>query len=125
MILELLLRDCSDRYLRSSIRSKFNVVSETCRLRNLLLELCCPLTQATFVYCDNVTAIYLSSKANFREKVKQGELQVSHFPYQYQIADIFTMGLPKILFDDFRASFSIRKLPDSTAGCDRVGYFNI
>ncbi|XP_021727699.1 uncharacterized protein LOC110694843 [Chenopodium quinoa] len=35
-------------------RSVANVVSEACWLRNLLLELHCPLRQATLVYCDNV-----------------------------------------------------------------------
>ncbi|XP_021749400.1 uncharacterized protein LOC110715135 [Chenopodium quinoa] len=41
-------------------RGVANVVSEACWLRNLLLELHCPLRQATIVYCDNVSAIYLS-----------------------------------------------------------------
>ena len=86
--------------------------------------------KATLVYCDNVSAIYLSGNLvhqqctkhiemdiHFvREKVKQGEVHVLHVPSLYQIADIFTKGLLKILFDDFRASLSVRKPPDSTAG---------
>ncbi|XP_021856786.2 uncharacterized mitochondrial protein AtMg00810-like [Spinacia oleracea] len=50
---------------RSSAEAEYrgveNVVAEVCWLRNLLLELHCPLRQATIVYCDNVSAIYLSS----------------------------------------------------------------
>ncbi|GJR75491.1 ribonuclease H-like domain-containing protein [Tanacetum coccineum] len=42
-------------------RSVTNVVAETCWLRNLLRELHSPLSYATLVYCDNVSAMYLSS----------------------------------------------------------------
>ncbi|KAK9137599.1 hypothetical protein Sjap_008193 [Stephania japonica] len=49
---------------RSSAEAEYrgvaNAVSETCWLRNLLLELHCPIQKATLVYCDNVSAIYLS-----------------------------------------------------------------
>ncbi|XP_057518378.1 uncharacterized mitochondrial protein AtMg00810-like [Amaranthus tricolor] len=110
-------------------RGDANVVSKTCWLCNLLLELHCPLMKATLVYCDNVSAIYLSDNPvhhqhtkhieidiHFvREKVKQGEVCVLHVPSQYQIADILIKGLPKILFDEFFASLSVRKPPDSTA----------
>ncbi|XP_047323293.1 uncharacterized mitochondrial protein AtMg00810-like [Impatiens glandulifera] len=89
----------------------------------------CSVTQATLVYCDNVSAIYLSSNPvqhqrtkhiemdiHFvREKVQRGEVRVLHVSSRYQIADIFTKGLPKILFDDFRASLSVCKAPVSTA----------
>ncbi|GJZ47416.1 copia protein [Tanacetum coccineum] len=74
---------------RSSAEAEYrgvaNVVSESCWLRNLLLEQHCPLQNATLVYCDN-------------------------------IADIFTKGLPRVLFDDFRDNLSIRPPPASIAG---------
>ena len=54
-----------------------------------------------------------------QEKVQRGKFRVLHIPSRYQIADIFTKGLPKILFDDFRSSLSVRQPPDSTAGCIR------
>lgn len=38
-----------------------NVVAETCWIRNLLLELKCPISTATLVYCDNISAVYLSN----------------------------------------------------------------
>ena len=48
---------------RSSVEAEYrgvaNVVSETCWIRNLLLELHCPIPTTTLVYCDNVSAIYL------------------------------------------------------------------
>ena len=119
---------------RSSAEAEYrgvaNVVSETCWLRNLLLELHCPVTKATLVYCDNVSAVYLSGNPvqhqrtkhveidiHFvREKVARGHVRVLHVPSRYQYADIFTKGLPRMLFDDFRSSLSIREPPASTAG---------
>ncbi|GKA13927.1 ribonuclease H-like domain-containing protein [Tanacetum coccineum] len=49
---------------RSSVEAAYrgvaNVVVETAWLRNLLCELHTPLFYATIVYCDNVSAIYLT-----------------------------------------------------------------
>ena len=115
-------------------RGVANVVSETSWARNLLLELHFPINTAILVYCDNISAVYLSDypvhhqrtkhiemDIHFvREKVKRGDVRVLHVPSRYQIADIFTKGLPQVLFNDFRSSLSIRKPPDSTAGCDRI-----
>lgn len=119
---------------RSSAEAEYrgvaNVVSESCWIRNLLLELHCPIPKATLVHCDNISAIYLSGNPvqhqrtkhiemdiHFvREKVSRGQVRVLHVPSRYQIADIFTKGLPRILFEDFRDSLSIRRPPASTAG---------
>ncbi|XP_021753820.1 uncharacterized protein LOC110719224 [Chenopodium quinoa] len=97
---------------RSSAEAEYrgvaNVVAESCWLRNLLLELRCPIRKATVVYCDNVSAVYLTSNPvqhqrtkhiemdiHFvREKVSRGQVRVLHVPSRYQIADIFTKGLP-------------------------------
>ena len=106
-----------------------NVVSETCWIRNLLLEIHFPIHTATLVYCDNVSAVYLSGNPihhqrtkhiemdiHFvREKVQRGQVRVLHVPSRYQIADIFTKGLPQILFDDSHSSLSVCQSPDSTA----------
>nr|GFB45294.1 ribonuclease H-like domain-containing protein [Tanacetum cinerariifolium] len=50
---------------RSSVEAEYrgvaNVVAETAWLRNLLRELYSPLFTATLVYCDNVSAVYLSA----------------------------------------------------------------
>ncbi|KAL9233675.1 hypothetical protein vseg_008639 [Gypsophila vaccaria] len=119
---------------RSSSEAEYrgvaNVVAETYWLRNLLLELHCPVRHATIVYCDNVSAIYLSGNPvnhqrtkhieldiHFvREKVAIDEVQVRHVPSIYQYADIFTKGLPKILFNDFRSSLNVGSPPVSTEG---------
>ena len=67
------------------------MVSESCWLRNLLLELHFSLFQATLVYCDNVSAIYLYGNPVHqctkhielyiqfvREKVACGQARVLH-----------------------------------------------
>ncbi|XP_021749912.1 uncharacterized protein LOC110715633 [Chenopodium quinoa] len=41
-------------------RGVANVVAVSCWLRSLLLKLHCPIKKATIVYCDNVSAVYLS-----------------------------------------------------------------
>ncbi|GKE39237.1 ribonuclease H-like domain-containing protein [Tanacetum coccineum] len=50
---------------RSSAKAEYrgvaNVVAETAWLRNLLRELHSPLSTATLVYCDNVSAVYMSA----------------------------------------------------------------
>ncbi|XP_013680165.1 uncharacterized mitochondrial protein AtMg00810-like [Brassica napus] len=112
---------------RSSAEAEYkgvaNVVAEACCLQNFLLEMGIPLTQATVVYCDNVSAVYLSTNPvqhqrtkhieidiHFvREKVHMGEVRVFHIPSTLQYADIFTKGLPTSLFTSFRSSLGVRK----------------
>ena len=104
---------------RSSAEAEYrgvaNAVAETIWLRNLLLELHRPVSTATIVYCDNVSAIYLSTNPvqhqrtkhieidiHFvRERVAVGTVRVLHVPSAHQYADIFTKGLPSSLFTSF------------------------
>jgi hypothetical protein len=51
-----------------------------------------------------------------REKDARGQVRVLHIPSRFQIADIFTKGLPLQLFDDFCESLNIRSPPVSTTG---------
>ncbi|KAJ9553498.1 hypothetical protein OSB04_017543, partial [Centaurea solstitialis] len=88
-------------------RSIANAVAESAWLRNLLLELRLPLSRATVVFYDNVSAI---------ERVALGHVRVLHVPSSHQFADIFTKGLPTQLFLDFRSTLSIRSPPATTAG---------
>ncbi|GJW65041.1 ribonuclease H-like domain-containing protein [Tanacetum coccineum] len=118
---------------RSSTEAEYrgvvNVVAETCWLRNLLRELHTPLSFATLVYCDNVSAVYLSSNLVQHQRTKHieidihfvrdlvatGQVRVLHVPSRYQFADIFTKGLPTALFEEFRSSLSVRCPPAQTA----------
>lgn len=61
-----------------------NVVSESCWICNLLLELHIPVNKATLVYCNNVSAIYLSGnpvqhqRTNYIEMVLNIGLGCTH-----------------------------------------------
>ncbi|GJX76622.1 ribonuclease H-like domain-containing protein [Tanacetum coccineum] len=119
---------------RSSAKAEYrgvaNIVAETAWLRNLLRELHSPLSTATLVYCDNVSAIYMSVNPvqhqrtkhieidiHFvRDMVTASQVRVLHVPSRYQYADIFTKGLPSALFEEFRSSLSVRPPPAPTTG---------
>nr|GEY35191.1 ribonuclease H-like domain-containing protein [Tanacetum cinerariifolium] len=119
---------------RSSVKAEYrgvaNAVAETCWIRNLLRELHTTLSSATIVYCDNVSAVYLSSNPVQHQRTKHididihfvrdlvatGQVRVLHVPYRFQYADIFTNGLPSTLFDEFRDSLSVRCTPARTVG---------
>ncbi|GJU97296.1 ribonuclease H-like domain-containing protein [Tanacetum coccineum] len=105
-------------------RGVVNAVIETCWLRNLLRKLHTPLSSATLVYCDNVSAFVSLIRFNInieidihfvRDLVVVGQVRVLHVPSRYQYADIFTKGLHSALFEEFRSSLSIRCPPAQTA----------
>jgi len=111
---------------RSSAKAEYravaNGVAEACWLRQLLQELYNPLRRATIVYCDNISAVYLSTNPvqhqrtkhveidlHFvRERVALGEVRVLHVPTTSQYADIFTKGLPTSIFTEFHSSLNVR-----------------
>lgn len=102
-----------DTFSRSGAEAEYhgvaNVVAETASIRNLLLELHCPLKRATVVYCDNISVVYMSHNPvqhqrtkhvemdiHFvHEKVTLGHICVLHVPSSSQFPDIFTKGLPQ------------------------------
>nr|GEZ10901.1 ribonuclease H-like domain-containing protein [Tanacetum cinerariifolium] len=110
-------------------RGVANAVAGTCWLRNLLHELHTPLSFATLVYCDNVSAVYLSRNSVQHQRTEHIEIdihfvwdlvaavqvRVLHVPSRYQFMDIFTKGLPSALFEEFRTSLSVWCPPASTA----------
>ncbi|GJU37738.1 ribonuclease H-like domain-containing protein [Tanacetum coccineum] len=57
-------------------RGVANVVVRTCWLRNLLHELHTPLSSTTFVYCDNVSVVYLSCNPVQHQRTKHIEIDV-------------------------------------------------
>ncbi|KAK9061543.1 hypothetical protein SSX86_018725 [Deinandra increscens subsp. villosa] len=90
---------------RSSAEAEYrgvaHVVAEVCWLRNLLLELGTPPRRTSLVYCDNVSAIYMSGNPiqhqrtkhieidiHFvRDQVRQGNIRVLHVPSRDTIRD--------------------------------------
>ncbi|GJV20426.1 ribonuclease H-like domain-containing protein, partial [Tanacetum coccineum] len=103
-------------------------VAETTWLRNLLRELHMTLLSATIIYCDNVSAIYLTANPVQHQRTKhieidihfvhdmvaRGHVRVLHVPSRYQYADIFIKGLPSTLFEEFHSSLSVRSSPAPT-----------
>ncbi|GKC85676.1 ribonuclease H-like domain-containing protein [Tanacetum coccineum] len=59
-------------------RGVVNAIAETCWLRNLLCEFHTPLSSATLVYCDNVSAVYLSCNPVQHQRTKHIEIDI-HF----------------------------------------------
>nr|GEX55053.1 ribonuclease H-like domain-containing protein [Tanacetum cinerariifolium] len=110
---------------RSSAEAEYrgvaNVVAETDWICNLLCELHTPLYTATLVYCDNVSAVYMSSNLVqhqrtkhieidiyfVRDFVSSGLVRILHVPLRFQYADIFTKGLPTALFIEFCSSLNV------------------
>ena len=119
---------------RSSAEAEYRVVAngvaEATWLRQLLQELHVPSRRASLVYCDNISAIYMSSNPiqhqrtkhieidlHFvREHVAIGAVRVMHVPTSAQYADIYTKGLPTSLFQEFRSSLNVRGFDDQTVG---------
>jgi hypothetical protein len=119
---------------RSSAEAEYrgvaNAATECCWLRNLLCELHIPVHKASIIFCDNVSAVYLSDNPvhhkrtkhveldiHFvRERTALGQLRVLHVPTHLQFADIMTKGLPTSLFQEFRDNLCIRSCDAVTEG---------
>ena len=111
-----------------------HAVADTVWLRQLLSELHRPIEQATIVYCDNISAVYMSGNPvqhrrtkhieiniHFvREKVALGQVRVLHMPTSAQFADIFTKGLATTPFQDIRFSLNAVEPTVDTAGDVRI-----
>jgi hypothetical protein len=59
-------------------RAMANDVAEACWLRQLLQELHAPLSKSTLIYCDNVSAVYLSTNPVQHQRTKHVEIDL-HF----------------------------------------------
>ncbi|XP_051197276.1 uncharacterized mitochondrial protein AtMg00810-like [Lolium perenne] len=123
---------------RSSAEAEYrgvaNAVAESVWLRQLLGELRCPISKATLVYCDNISAVYMSVNPvhhrrtkhveldiHFvRERVALGEFRVLHVPTRQQLADVMTKGLPTDIFQEFRSSLCVSTADITTAGGVRI-----
>ncbi|GJV94925.1 ribonuclease H-like domain-containing protein [Tanacetum coccineum] len=71
-----------DTLSRSSAKAEYrrvaNAIAETSWFRNLLRELHTPLFTATLVYCDNVSAVYMSANPVQHQRTKHIDIDI-HF----------------------------------------------
>ena len=123
---------------RSSAEAEYravaNAVAESSWLCQLLQELLCDVHKATLVYCDNVSAVYLSAypvhhgrtehielDIHFvREQVALGRVRVLHVPTAQQFADVMTKGLPALVFEEFRSSLCVSSEASTAGGVEYV-----
>nr|GEW19583.1 ribonuclease H-like domain-containing protein [Tanacetum cinerariifolium] len=101
-----------DMLSRSSAEAEYrgvaNAIAETSWIRNLLRELHTLLFTATLVYCDNVSAVYMSANPVqhqrtkhieidihfIRDKVAAGHVQVLHVPSRFYFFDKASVVAP-------------------------------
>nr|GEX10949.1 ribonuclease H-like domain-containing protein [Tanacetum cinerariifolium] len=90
---------------RSSAEGQYhgiaNVVAEMAWMRNLLRELHTPLLNATLVYCDNVSVVYLSANPVQHQQTKHIEIDI-HF-----VRDMVVVGHVRVLHFHLVTSMSI------------------
>ncbi|GKB51446.1 ribonuclease H-like domain-containing protein [Tanacetum coccineum] len=125
---------CQVTLSRSSAEAEYrgvaNVVAETAWIRNFLYELHTHLFTATLVYCDNVSAVYMTVNPVQHQRTKHieidihfdrdfvasGQVCVLYVPSRFQYAYIFTKGLPTALFIEFRSSLNVQRSLAHTEG---------
>jgi hypothetical protein len=107
--------------VEAEYRAVANGVAETCWLCQLLQELHAPLTKSIIVYCDNVSAVYLSTNPIQHQRMKHveidlhfvrecvaiGDVCLLHVSMTSQFANIFMKGLSTSVFLEFRSSLNI------------------
>jgi hypothetical protein len=106
-------------------RGVANAVAKSCWLRQLLQKLGYPpkkamvyfVTMSVQLICPKIQCIINAPNIKIdlhfvRDKVSRGEVKVLHVPSASQFVDIFTKGLPRALFEDFRSSLNVHPRPD-------------
>jgi len=71
-----------------------NGVTEATWLRQLLQELHAPLGRATLVYCDNISATYMSSNPVQHQRTKHIEIDLHFVREQVAIDDQQVLHVP-------------------------------
>lgn len=83
---------------RSSAEAEYravaNGVAEAVWLRHLLAELHRPLSKAKLVYCDNVSAVYLSSNPVQHQRTKHVEIDLHFVREHVAIDDVRVLHVP-------------------------------
>ncbi|KAJ9558897.1 hypothetical protein OSB04_013511 [Centaurea solstitialis] len=114
----------------SEYRAMANAAAELVWVTHILRELRAPPSAIPILFCDNKSAIFLSQNPiahkrakhididyHFvRELVASGKLSTRFVPTNLQLADIFTKGLPRPLFEHFRSKLHVGPPPHRLRG---------
>jgi hypothetical protein len=109
-----LIKDRSPPPTGMDINMVFTLSAEFKRVEGEVAQMC-------LVYYDNVSVVYLSTNPVQHQRTKHVEIDlhfvrehvvvedvhVLHVPTTSQFADIFTKGLPSLVFSEFRFSLNI------------------
>ncbi|PKI48919.1 hypothetical protein CRG98_030695 [Punica granatum] len=117
---------------RSSTESEYkslaNATAEIIWLQSLLQELGFSQSRAPTLWCDNISAIYLTANPVFhartkhieidyhfvRERFMRGQLHIQFISSDDQLADGLTKGLPSARFSTFRSKLHVETFPKTT-----------
>ncbi|GJT47453.1 ribonuclease H-like domain-containing protein [Tanacetum coccineum] len=90
-----------DTLSRSSVEAEYrevaNVVAETSWIRNLLCELHTPLFTTTLVYCDNVSAVYMSANPVQHQRNKHIEIDIHFVRDKVAAGHVFRIRSPRLV----------------------------
>ncbi|KAM2087580.1 hypothetical protein ACFX1X_032109 [Malus domestica] len=119
---------------RSSTEAEYRALAITAAelawIRQLLCDMHVPVYSSPMIFCDNVSAIALSSNPVFhakskhieidyhfvRERVTRGDLQVQHVSSSDQYADILIKGLSAPLFQHHCSNLMLSALEHQLEG---------
>jgi len=83
---------------RSSAEAEYralaNAAAECIWLRQLLGELHCPVSKATVAYCDNISAVYMSSNPIHHKRTKHIELDIHFVRERVQVGEFRVLHVP-------------------------------
>ena len=114
---------------RSSTEAEYKTLADTTAeivwLINLMREIGIPHTSPPELFCDNLSAVYLSAtpamhkqskhfEVDFHfvcEKVASGSLMVHHITPMQQLADIFTKSMSTQSFQNLRIKLGVVRSP--------------